>query len=82
MSRTTIAIQTDTRALITAAAAAEGTTIDGLLRLLLDQRDRWQFWQSFEHMTPQSYATALADDGDNLDVGFTHEDHSLDAEEA
>lgn len=81
MSRTTIAIQTDTRTRITAAAAAEGTTIDGLLRLLLEQRERRQFWESFEHVTPQSYAAALADDGDNLEVGFAQENHSLDAEE-
>ena len=82
MSRTTIAIQTDTRARITAAAAAEDATIDGLLRLLLDQRDRRLFWESFEHMTPQSYASALASDGDTLDAGFADEDRGLDAEEA
>ncbi|MCL2787655.1 MAG: hypothetical protein FWD59_04065 [Micrococcales bacterium] len=82
MSRTTIAIQTDTRARISAAAAAEETTIDGLLRQLLDQRDRRRFWESFEHVTPQSYAAALAADGDDLDEGFATEDRGLDAEEA
>jgi hypothetical protein len=74
MSRTTIAVQTDTRARLKAAAASESATIDGLLRSLLDERDRARFWGSFEDVTPQSYVSAVAADGDALDERYAIED--------
>ena len=81
MSRTTIAIDTATRARIKAAAERESTTIDGLLQSLLDERDRNQFWASFEDLTPESYALALTNDGDSVEADYTLEDRALDSEE-
>lgn len=77
MSRTTIAIDTATRARIKAAAERESTTIDGLLQSLLDERDRNRFWMSFAEVTPESYAAATSEDGDELDSGYEVEDRML-----
>ncbi len=78
MSRTTIAIHTDTRARIKAGAEGESKTIDDFLRVLLDEHETNRFWASFEDVTPQSYAEATANDGDALDEGYTIEDRDLD----
>ncbi|MDN5572006.1 MAG: hypothetical protein L0G22_12270 [Propionibacteriaceae bacterium] len=82
MTRTTIAIHEDTRARIKALAQHQGTTIDGLLRGLLDAHEQDRFWASFADLTPQSYARSTAADGDALDTDFAAEDVALDAEEA
>ncbi len=81
MGRTTIAIDTATRARIKQAAEQESTTIDGLLQSLLDERERNQFWTSFEDLTPESYAAASVHDGDGVDVDYVLEDRALEAEE-
>ncbi|MGL5817989.1 MAG: hypothetical protein ACRCYR_10525 [Phycicoccus sp.] len=81
MTRTTIAIATETRARIKAEASRQSTTIDAFLRFLLDEHERSRFWASFEDVTPQSYAAAVADDGDTLDEDYSVEDHALVAEE-
>ncbi|MDR1265036.1 MAG: hypothetical protein LBK42_05580 [Propionibacteriaceae bacterium] len=77
MSRTTIAIQTDTRARIKAGAKQEAKTIDSFLRDLLDARERDRFWDSFQDVTPQSYAAALAEDGDSLNDDYSLEGRGL-----
>ena len=81
MSRTTIAIQTDTRARLKAGANTASMTVDRFLQSLLDERDRQDFWASFEEVTPQSYAAAVGDDGDGLDEDYSVEDGGLAAEE-
>lgn len=80
MSRTTIAVQTETRARLKAAAESRSTTIDGVLRLLLDEHERAQFWASIENLNPQAYAAALSADGDDLDQDYRAEDAALEAE--
>jgi len=82
MSRTTIAIQTQTRARLREQADDESMTIDAFLQELLDERERSRFWASFEDVTPQVYAAAVARDGDGLDESYTVENGILTAEEA
>ncbi|MDR1293462.1 MAG: hypothetical protein LBK59_00655 [Bifidobacteriaceae bacterium] len=79
MSRTTIAIRSETRARIKVRAARESKTIDEFLQLLLDGYECSRFWQSFEDVTPQSYAAAIAGDGDSLDEDYAVEDQLIDA---
>ena len=80
MSRTTIAIQTQTRTRLKAGAQREAMTIDAYLRSLLDARDQDQFWSSFQDVTPQSYAAAVG--VDMPDEDYSVEDAAIDAEEA
>ncbi len=81
MSRTTIAIDTDTRARIKAGAAAEATTIDRYLRSVLDEHEKSRFWASLEQLTPDSYAAAVAQDGDTLDQNYAIEEQAVLADE-
>jgi hypothetical protein len=82
MSRTTIAIHTDTRARLNAAAAEESMTLDSFLQTLLDERERARFWESFADVTPETYSRAVAADGDSLDEDYTIEDAGLEAQES
>ncbi|HQD22598.1 MAG TPA: hypothetical protein PKY27_10125 [Arachnia sp.] len=80
MSRTTIAIQTDTRSRIKAGAARQAETVDGFLRLLLDEHERGQFWATFAEVTPEEYAAAMSADGDDLDQDYRIEDAASEVE--
>jgi len=82
MSRTTIAIQTQTRVRLREQADGQSMTIDAFLRELLDERERNQFWASFEDVTPQAYTAAVARDDDGLDEGYVVENGLLTDEEA
>lgn len=82
MTRTTIAITENTRARIKSAAARESKTIDAFLASLLDERERALFWASFEDVTPETYAAAVAADGDDLEDSYDVEDRAITAEES
>ncbi|MDR1768843.1 MAG: hypothetical protein LBR32_10570 [Propionibacteriaceae bacterium] len=77
MSRTTIAIHTDTRDRIKTAAEGASKTIDAFLQSLLDEHEQARFWGSFADLTPQSYAAAVCGGGDQLDEGYAIEDQTL-----
>lgn len=81
MSRTTIAIHTETRACLKAGAAQQAESIDGFLRLLLDEHERNQFWGSFADVRPDEYASAVAQDGDDLIEDYEREDRQQEAEQ-
>ena len=77
MSRTTIAIQTETRARLKAGAESESQTIDAFLQTLLDEHERSRFWGSFQDLTPGRYAAETSRDGDALDETFLAEPHDI-----
>lgn len=81
MSRTTIAIQTETRARLKAGAESESQTIDAFLQTLLDEHERTRFWRSFGDVTPATYAAETRADGDMLDESFLVEAHDIATEE-
>ena len=80
MGRTTIAIQSETRARLKAQAECEDLTIEGLLKKLLDEHEQRQFWGSFAELTPEGYSAALAEDGDLVDQHFEVEDAVIDSD--
>jgi hypothetical protein len=64
---------------VRAGAESEARTIDAFLRALLDEHEFSRFWKSFAKVTPDSYATETASDGDDLEGRYSVEDRSLDA---
>ena len=74
-----MAIQTETRARLKVAAQRESQTIEGFLSGLLDEHERRRFWDSFGSVTPEGYAEAMSEDGDELDEGYAVEDGATDS---